>query len=72
MTTLVVGTGCSLSALVAAFCAASNDRLEATAAACALAKRASERAYAVAPAPGSFHAAYLDALYLIEPESFLE
>lgn len=74
MTTLVVGTGCSLSALVAAFCGAvehSEERLEATAAACLLAKRASERAYAVAPAPGSFHAAYLDALYQLTPEAFL-
>lgn len=75
MTTLVVGTGCSLSALVAAFCgaaASSGMLLEATATACLLAKRASERAYAVAPAPGSFHAAYIDALYLISPEDLLK
>ena len=74
MTTLVVGTGCTLYALVAAICGAvehSEERLEATAAACLLAKRASERAYAVAPAPGSFHAAYLDALYQLTPEDFL-
>lgn len=38
MATLVVGTGCSLSALVAAFCAVSDDRLTASATACALAK----------------------------------
>ncbi len=68
MTTLVVGTGCSLSALVAAFCGAMDDTVEAAALACTMAKRASEIARAEARGPGSFHNAYLDALYLIKPE----
>ena len=70
MATLVVGTGCSLSALVAAFCAVSEDRLKASAAACALAKRAAEAARSSSSGPGSFHNAYLDALYRIQPVDF--
>lgn len=66
MATLVVGTGCSLSALVAAFIAKAPDRVTATAAACALAKRAAAEAAAVAKGPGRFHDAYLDALYTID------
>lgn len=65
MATLVVGTGCSLSAMVAAFCSAWPNRLEATAAALSLAKRAQEKAFEVAKAPGSFHVAYIDALYTV-------
>ncbi len=63
MATLVVGTGCSLSAMVAAFCATCPCPLSATAAALALAKRAQEMAIANSKGPGSFHSAYLDALY---------
>ena len=65
MTTLVVGTGCSLSALVAAFCAQSTNFLEATAAALMMAKQASEIAASQCRGPGSFHPTYLDALYSI-------
>ncbi len=65
MATLVVGTGCSLSALVAAFVAKTDDRVTAAAAACALAKRAAQEAAAVSKGPGHFHDAYLDALYTI-------
>ncbi len=65
MATLVVGTGCSLSALVAAFVAKAPDRVTATAAACTLAKRAATEAAAVSRGPGRFHNAYLDALYTI-------
>lgn len=65
MATLVVGTGCSLSALVAAFCAVEKDHVLATAAACALAKRAAEIAFQRSRGPGSFHTEYLDALYLM-------
>ena len=72
MTTLVVGTGCSLSALVAAFCGASAQHLQATAAACALAKKAADTALPAAKGPGSFHSAYLDALYSLQPEDFLQ
>lgn len=69
MATLVVGTGCSLSALVAGFCALDNDRLEAVATACALAKGAAREAVKTAKGPGTFHAAYLDALYTLTPET---
>ena len=65
MATFVVGTGCSLSALVAAFCAADTNHLEATASALKVAKTAQEIAWKSAKRPGSFHVAYLDALYEI-------
>ena len=65
MATLVVGTGCSLSALVAGFLAVDANTLEATAAAMMLAKRAEEKAFSRAQAPGAFRAAYIDALYEI-------
>ena len=65
-----VGTGCSLSALVAAFCAVSDDRLTASATACALAKKAAEAARRRSEGPGSFHNAYLDGLHLIKPADF--
>ena len=59
----VVGTGCSLSALVAAFIAGTDDVLIAAAAACALAKSAAQ---AVGDKPyGTFHTAYLDAIETI-------
>ena len=70
MATLVVGTGCSLSALVAAFCASNENKLTAAASACALAKKAAETAVLTAKGPGSFHNAYLDALYLLQPSDF--
>lgn len=69
MTTLVVGTGCALSALVAAFAAVADDKLLATAAAARLAKEAADYAAEHARAPGSFHAAYIDGLYLTGRES---
>lgn len=71
MATLVVGTGCSLSALVSAFCAVTDDHLLATASACQLAKKAAEKAALTARGPGSFHQDYLDALYALQPEDFL-
>jgi hydroxyethylthiazole kinase len=58
----VTGTGCSLSALVAAFNAGAGDRLAATAAACALMKLAGETAARTSLGPGSFAVALLDAL----------
>ena len=64
MATLVVGTGCSLSALVAAFAAVTQDRVAAAAAASTLAKRAAQYAAKHAEAPGSFHVHYIDGLYL--------
>ena len=65
MATRVVGTGCSLGALVAAFITLDNNTLDACAAAHALFKRSEEFAVAHAQGPGSFHSAFLDALYQI-------
>lgn len=64
-TTLVVGTGCSLSALVAAFVGASDTPFEACAAACLLAKKAAEYADTHSIGPGTFKAAYIDGLSMI-------
>ena len=66
--TRVVGTGCALSALVAAFTAGAPDRLDAVAAACAVAGLCGARAAAACRGPGSFKAAFLDALYALSPE----
>jgi len=70
--TRVVGTGCALSALVAAFTAQAPNRLNAVAAACAVAGLCGERASARSQGPGSFKAAFLDALYLLTPEILRE
>lgn len=63
MATLAVGTGCSLSALVAAFCAVDDNILEATVAALMVMKLAAQNAVAQSAGPGSFRVALLDALY---------
>ena len=68
--TIVVGTGCSLSAMVAAFVAQTEHPLEAVISACALAKRAAEQAAGVARGPGSFAVAYIDALHLLAAKDF--
>ncbi len=65
--TRVVGTGCALSALVAAFTAHADNRLNAVAAACAVAGLCGERAVAESRGPGSFTAAFLDAFYRLDP-----
>lgn len=70
--TRVVGTGCALSALVAAFTAGAPDRLLAVAAACAVAGLCGGRAAATAHGPGSFKMAFLDALYQLDPEKLRE
>lgn len=70
--TRVVGTGCALSALVAAFTAHAPNRLDAVAAACAVAGICGERAQAASHGPGSFKSAFLDALYQLTPEHLLE
>ena len=70
--TRVVGTGCALSALVAAFTAQAPDRVNAVAAACAVAGLCGARAAASSHGPGSFKAAFLDALYLMSPEKLRE
>lgn len=65
--TRVVGTGCALSAVVAACCALPGDRLENIAGACALMKYAGQQA-AHGRGPGSFIPAFLDALYVMNEE----
>jgi hydroxyethylthiazole kinase len=72
MMTRVVGTGCALSALVAAFTAQAPNRLNAVAAACAVAGLCGERAVASSRGPGSFKADFIDALYLLSPEKLRE
>lgn len=68
--TMVVGTGCSLSAMVAAFLANTQHPLEAVISACAFAKRAAQHAAGIASGPGSFKVAYIDALHLIQAKDF--
>lgn len=66
--TRVVGTGCALSALVAAFTAQAPHRLNAVAAACAVAGLCGEQAAAHCRGPGSFKAEFLDAFYNLNPD----
>lgn len=61
--TKVVGTGCALSAVAAASCSLPGDRLDNVAAACGLMKRVGRVAVENSTGPGSFVAAFLDALY---------
>lgn len=61
--TRVVGTGCALSAVVAASCALSGDRLQHVATACALMKQAGKTATQRCRGTGSFISEFLDALY---------
>lgn len=70
--TRVVGTGCALSALVAAFTAQAPNRLNAVAAACAVAGWCGAHAAATSRGPGSFKADFLDALYSATPETLKE
>ncbi len=70
--TQVVGTGCALSALVAAFTAGATNRLDAVATACAVAGLCGERAAAACRGPGSFKVEFLDALYRLSPDALLE
>lgn len=70
--TRVVGTGCALSALVAAFTAGAPNRLQAVASACAMAGMAGQYAQKQSHGPGSFKGAFLDALYHIQPENLVE
>ena len=70
MMTLVVGTGCSLSALLAAFLGGAERSLEACIACCDYVNYANDTASTRSSGPGSFHFQYLDALYQIRPEDF--
>jgi hydroxyethylthiazole kinase len=58
----VTGTGCLLTAVVAAFNAVSSDRLLASSTACLFYALCGERAASRATGPGSFRVAFLDAL----------
>lgn len=69
--TRVVGTGCALSAVVAASCALQGDRLANVAAACAWLGLAGSLAVANSNGPGSFTPAFLDALYTLGGEGAL-
>lgn len=66
--TRVVGTGCALSAVVAACCALPGDRLDNVASACRFMSLAGEQAIAASRGPGSFTPAFLDALYHLNAE----
>jgi len=67
--TRVVGTGCALSAVVAASCSLPGDRLDNVTAACGWMKRAGTVAVAQSGGPGSFASAFLDALYTLEEQA---
>lgn len=67
--TRVVGTGCALSAVVAACCSLPGTRLDNVAGACQLMKRAGGQAIAASHGPGSFIPAFLDALYGLNEEA---
>ena len=64
----VTGTGCSATALVAAFGAVDDDPVTAAATGLAFFGLAGELAGAVADGPGSFMIALLDALYYLTPD----
>lgn len=66
--TKVVGTGCALSAVVAACCALPGDTLENVASACHWMKQAGERAVARSEGPCSFVPHFLDALWQLTQE----
>ena len=65
---LVTGMGCSASAVTGAYAAACRNSLVAAAAAMAVMASAGEKAGARAAGPGSFLPAFLDELYLLNPE----
>ncbi|MGD0230185.1 MAG: hydroxyethylthiazole kinase [Syntrophorhabdales bacterium] len=64
----VTGTGCTATAIIAAFLAVNADALEAAASGLSYFGLAGERAAAGTSGPGTFQIALLDALYRIEEE----
>ncbi|WP_312183223.1 hydroxyethylthiazole kinase [Pantoea sp. CTOTU46764] len=64
--TRVVGTGCALSAVAAAFTSLPGDRLQHVAAACRVMSLAGELTARQVAGPGSFVAAFLDTLWTLE------
>jgi len=69
--TRVVGTGCALSAVVAACCALPGDRLYNVAAGCSFVAQAGSLAMTNCQGPGSFVPAFLDALYALSGEGLV-
>lgn len=69
MMTRVVGTGCALSAVVAASCSLPGDRLDNVAAACGFMKQAGSVAVKQSHGPGSFASAFIDALWNLEVQA---
>ncbi|MDK9605098.1 hydroxyethylthiazole kinase [Lelliottia wanjuensis] len=69
MMTRVVGTGCALSAVVAASCSLPGDRLDNVAAACGWMKRAGSVAASQSAGPGSFASSFIDALWNLEAQA---
>ncbi|QRG80606.1 hydroxyethylthiazole kinase [Citrobacter sp. R56] len=68
--TRVVGTGCALSAVVAASCALPGNTLDNVASACSWMKQAGQIATDRSQGPGSFIPAFLDALYNLNAEEY--
>ena len=67
----ITGMGCTATALIAAFCAASPDQLfEATVAAMAVMGVAGERAASMSQGPGSLQMHFLDILYHLNESDF--
>jgi hydroxyethylthiazole kinase len=64
----VTGTGCMLSAVIAAFAALGNDPLESAVAGVSCFKLAGELAGKSAAGPGAFKTVLMDFLYLLNPE----
>lgn len=69
MMTRVVGTGCALSAVVAASCSLPGDRLDNVVAACGFMKQAACVAVKQSRGPGSFASAFIDALWNLEAQA---
>ncbi|MFM0999722.1 hydroxyethylthiazole kinase [Yersinia enterocolitica] len=68
--TRVVGTGCALSAVVAAFCALEGDRVHHVATACRIMSQVGGQVSQRVAGPGSFVPAFLDGLYQLETLSY--
>lgn len=68
----VTALGCSLTCLIGAFAAVSEDRFDATVAALAMFAAAGESAADLADGPGSFAWMFLDALAAVEPDLIAE
>lgn len=69
--TRVVGTGCALSAVVAAFCALEGDRLHHVATACRVMSQVGGQVSQQVAGPGSFIPAFLDGLYQLKISDLL-